>query len=147
MGIYSLSCNIDPGANAVGIREMFEIRAGEREATLFELIYINQAAATPVLVFGRSAVVGTGGTQFLFTPDNPDDIAATTFAFAGTWARIPTSDGFFTRRYFYASGNAGGAIMWTWRNGLVIPPYTSVVLWNATSTDPGTADVNVVIEE
>lgn len=147
MGIYSLGVRIDPGANLVGLREAFEIRTGERQASLFELTYINGAAATPGLVLGRSIVPGTDGTRYTFTPDNPSDPAATTFAFAGTWSRIPTDVGIHMRRYLFASGAQGGAVMWWWRNGLIIPPYSSVVLWNNISTDPAVADVSIVIEE
>jgi hypothetical protein len=147
MGLYSLGVQIDPGANLVGLREAFEIRTGERQAALFELTYINGAAATPGLTLGRTSIVGTGGTQFTFTPDNPSDPAATTFAFAGTWSRVPIDTGIHMRRYLYASGNQGGAIMWTWRNGLIIPPYSSVAIWNNISTDPAVADVSLVIEE
>lgn len=147
MGLYSLGVRIDPGANLVGLREAFEIRTGERKASLLELTYINGAAATPGLTFGRSAIVGTGGTQFTFTPDDPTEPPATTFAFAGTWSRVPTDTGIHMRRYLYASGNQGGAVMWTWRGGLIIPPYSSVVIWNNISTDPAVADVSLVIEE
>lgn len=147
MALYSLGCNFDPGGSLTFLREMCEIRTSEKPASLFELTYINSAAATPVLAWSRSAVVGTGGTQLTFIPDNPNDPPATTFLFVGSWSRSPINTGIYTRRYFFASGNQGGAVMWTWRNGLIIPPNSSVVLWNISSTDPGNVDLSLVIEE
>lgn len=142
MAIYSLAHRFSPLAFVSTI----EYRTGERAAKILELIYVNNAAAVPQLALGRPATIGSGGTPLAFTPDDPDEPPATTFAYT-SWSGRPVAPAIFMRRFAFNNGEQGHGPYWSWRSGLVIPPYSSVAIWNIANVTPSPCDVSCVIEE
>lgn len=127
MALYSLA-NLT--TNVTTANAALELIAASTDRVKVMEIGITQNAATATTIgLGRPAAVGITPTSpiALLSEENTTDVATSKTALA--WGTGPTAPTNFMRRIAFPA-TLGAGIVWSWKNGLVIPVSGSLVLWN-----------------
>jgi hypothetical protein len=114
---------------------------------LIEQSFIVQGAGTALSIgLGTPAARGVTPVNTLFQRDYPATSVAppSTTNGALAWATSPTAPTTFSRRWS-CGAVTGVGIVWVFPRGLVIPPSSSIVVWNITATVA--ADTNSIVDE
>jgi len=147
MAFQTLAVQSQSNAQATAACEVWVASSTDR-VMLMEISFKVDAGASPqnIFGFGLPAVKGLGRTLSATNKMTQQDMAAlasTTYV-ATAWTTGPTVPTNFFRRTSIAN-TTGISFAWTFPNGILIPPLSSLVLWNIANND--IVDIEVVIDE
>lgn len=124
----------------------FEIIAGgSRGFKLLEMEIILAAATASTYSLGRPAAKGVNPTTplALLSDDNADAAEGQT-RIAGAWGTPPTIPARFYRQVSFPA-TISSSKLWSFTNGLWVPPGATLVLWNSAAN--GVIDVSITVTE
>lgn len=143
MAIYSLS--LRASISTINTATWGVQAAAGNESTVYEVRLIALTGSNAVVGLGRSSNVPTlsGGVAVLPEDEaRPPGLTQAAVAF-GTQPTLPTN---FFRRFTQIAANGNGVI-WVFTRGIVLAAAgPALVIWNIT-IGPGTADIDVVVDE
>lgn len=149
---YSLGVRTSSGTTATAAAELIVAASGASGmqsigpfVRLVEVRVVCAAATASVFGIGRPAAIGVTPTTpvFLLSEDGTGSSLVSSVAVA--WATGPTVPAAFFRRINLPAALGVDQNVYTFQNGLYIPPGGSIVVWNLASN--GVSDVNFVVEE
>lgn len=128
MALYVMTATPSSGVQGTPAAD---IRApANTSARVVEIGYFNSSAGSPSQGIGRSPNIVTQTGQVNVIPEDPTETTPGQCTVAITWSAPPLIPLQFFRRPV-APPNVGGGYIFTFRQGLGLPPGgSSIVLWN-----------------